>query len=410
MLSIKEAFDGLFEGIEIDKKLADKVYKWHIKYLNKNREQLEFFAGNLIGVQVVRFTVADIQSFYRDVLGLDMLNVESISRTITTIDQTRKVSSDPMNLCLMYLIHRFVTSTKLNEKDRKRAAYDTALVFFYRCLVIRQSEWFHFPADPKIAQAAYAKLSNKFLLKQLGSWKAVMDYRAKEFIREDTKDQDENNHLANLIVFENDERITYAISDGEGRIRSMYKNYYFEFNKAVVSKDSIVSSSATIVDIEGIEKLKDKTRSVEKAIGLMQNIVHDQKSFNKPELVKAIIDINSNTSGRMLSQVLDWVSLNYTDVAMHKKIDEFIRLTVTHSYHLVNEMGEGELTDLATVMVTLKNLYLSTRSSDPELLKVRKLGSEIVKRSAGKVNNSLEMATRSALILYITLRAFVAVK
>jgi hypothetical protein len=62
------------------------------------------------------------------------------------------------------------------------------------------------------------------------------------------------------------------------------------------------------------------------------------------------------------------------------------------------------------LMVTLKNLYLSTRSTDPELLKIRKLGQELVKASAGKVNSSLEMATRSSLILYITLRAFVLSK
>ena len=112
----------------------------------------------------------------------------------------------------------------------------------------------------------------------------------------------------------------------------------------------------------------------------------------------------------MLLQVLTWLSENYMTQQWHKKIDDFIKLTVVHSYHLVSDMGEAELGDLPSVLVTLKNLYLSTRSTDPELIKIRKLGEMLIKEAAGKVNPSLEMATRTSVILYITLRTFLTVK
>ena len=402
MLTIKQALDSVLGELVIDKKLLDRVYRYHIDYLNQTKDYLDFFGGNLLGVHVVRFTQKNIQNFFNEVLKTEYLEVVQVSRQITTINQDFKISSDPMNLVLMYLIHRVGSESKLGEKDRVRGMYDLALVFFYRCITIRQSEYFHFPADPKIAQAAYAALSNKFLIKQLGSWKAVMAYRAERLIEK------EGLHYKNLMVFEDDAAITYAISDSENRVRVLYKDYYREFNKAVVSKDMIGSSSATQIDMEGIEKLKERTHSVETAVAFLQTIAADGPSFVKPELVKIIMDINTNTSQRMLTAVLEWMSVNYTEVKHHKRIEEFMRLVVVHSYHLVEKMGLGETQDLGSILVTLKNLYLSTRSSDPELMRIRKLGQEIIKASAGKVNSSLEMATRTSVVLYITLRTFVS--
>lgn len=55
-----------------------------------------------------------------------------------------------------------------------------------------------------------------------------MEYRAKEFV-------DPNGlHLKTLTLFTDDADVTYAISDGENRIRDLYKNYYVVFNRAYV--------------------------------------------------------------------------------------------------------------------------------------------------------------------------------
>ena len=404
MRTIKEVLDNLTEHVKFDKALIGKLYSYHQRFLNQGDEYLKFFAGNLIGVHVVRFRVVDIQRFYHDVLGLDMLHVKKEIATITTIDHRYVITSDDMNLMLMYIIHRIASSTTLSESDRQRGVYDAALIFFYRCLVIRQSEYFHFPADEKTAQAAYSELSNKFLIKQLGSWAAVMDYRAKDLINPNGL------HMKNLTLFEDDDLITYAISDGENRVRELYKSYCAVFHKTHSSGSQIGKSSSTIVDVEGVEKIRDKICKAEQAIALLQNTVHDRQTFVRQDLIDIITDINSNTSRRMVTQVLEWMSENYMKPQWHKKIDEFIRLIVIHSYHLVSDMGEAEMNDLPTLLVTLKNLYLSTRSTDAELMKIRKIGSELIKPAAGKVNSSLEMATRTSIIIYITLRSLLVVR
>lgn len=404
MLSLKTAFDAICKDVVFDKAFIDRLYRYHTKFLNQSAEYLSFFASNLIGVHVVQFRVADIQRFYHDVLGLEMMEVRQAVAKVTTINHSYVITSDDMNLMLMYIIHRLSNNAKLSETDRNRGIYDAALIFFYRCLVIRQSDYFHFPADKRVAQAAYARLSNKFLIKQLGSWKEVMDYRAKDLINPNGL------HLKNLILFEDDTEICYAIGDGENRVRELYKGYCRVFHDVSTSGDRVNTISSTIVDMEGVEKIRERVLAVDTAVAQLQNVVHDSHSFIRDELVRVIIDINSNTSQRMLIQVLRWLSENYMGQQWHKKIDEFIRLIVIHSYHLVSDMGEAEMSDLPSVLITLKNLYLSTRSTDPELIKIRKLGEVLIREAAGKVNPSLEMATRTSVILYITLRTFLTVK
>lgn len=396
-ITIKACFDELCKDIDFNQKLIDKIYHFHISFLNQSKEYLDFFASNLIGVHNVRWRLKDTQAFY-DIFNLDSLHVNAEVKKITTIDHSYIIAAEHLNLFMMYLIHRFSSNPKLNDKQKQRGAYDVSLVFFYRCICIRQSEWFHFLANPKVAQAAYAELSGKFLIKELGSWKAVMEYRA--------RDLSTGIHQKNLMLFEDDTETLYAVSDSENRIRKMYKEYYAVLDTVSRTGSMIATDTATVVDMEGIEKLKEKVHHVDQAYHFIQQTLHDKHSFVKDELISIIVEINSNTSRKMLNETLLWMSENYLGIKYHKKIDEFVRLIIVHSYHLMAEAGLTDLSDLASLLITLKNLYLSTRSTDRELKHIRDLGQELIRASAGRINSSLEMATRTSIILYVILRTF----
>lgn len=402
MTTLKEVFDAHFAEVKFDKKLIDALYRFQVWFLNRDAEHLGFFGSNLIGVHAIRWRTSEDIKFFREVVDIDPGPLERDLAKVDTVVLDHAVASNTVNLTLMYVIHRVLTETSLSQKQRDRGSYDAALIFFYKCIALRQSEYFHFPADPRVAQAAYARLSNKPLIKRLGSWRAVMEYRAKALLDE------KGLHYKDLVTFDDGDRIAYAVTDSEGAIRSMYKIYCREFHLANGAGQSVQSSSATVIDGEGVEKLKDKTRSTERYIAYIRQAILDVHGFVNPELVEIISDINTNTSRRMLTATATWLSVNYSDAKWHKKIDDWIVLVIVHSFHLLNEMGEGNTKDYPTMLVTLKNLYLSTRSNDAELLKIRKLGDELIKAANGRVNNSLAMATRTAIILYVTLRAIVS--
>lgn len=401
MKNLYEAFQKNFAHVKFDSKLADRLYKFQIGYINQNSEHLQFFGGNLLGVHVVRFKDSDLRRFYEEALNVNLVELTEDIRSVETIDHSFKVGADIMNLTCMYLIHGFLRSNLINETKKKRATYDVAVIFCCRCLAALFSHYFKYPADPHVAQMTYANLSNKYLIKKLGSWHAVVDYRSEEMVGKDSI------HIKNLKNFSDDNTIVYAISDSQGRFRDMIKNYYAEFMLVRESGDRINTTGGTFFDADGEETLKDKTKSVESDVQYMLQILSDRNSFIKPDLVQVIVGINKNTSGKMVNTVLQLVhegSTNENAVLMQ----EFVQRVVVYSYHLLHQNNIGNMRDYPMVLTNLKNLYLSTRSTDPELVKIRDMGAKIVKLSSKiKFSESLMMATRTSLILYICLRALI---
>jgi hypothetical protein len=399
-ITLKQVLDEQFQHVKINDKLFKAIYQFQTGYISQNPEHMEFFGSNLLGVHVVRFKDRDLVRFFDQVLDLDYLEVQKALKTVTTINQTYKISSDPLNITLMYLIYRINTDDG-DEKKRARACYDTALIFFYRCVAALLSDYFHYPADPKIAMAAYRNLSNKHLIKKLGTWHRVMEYRAQELMKP------EGIHADRFKKFE-DEEIVYAINDAQGRIRDHIKNYYEEFARVHSDGQSIASTSATWLDADGEETIKEKTRSVENYVGYIRNVITDPNSFIKDELVGVIVKINQNTSFRMVRHTLAWLSENYSRSKHHKAIDEFISLTIIQSMYLIeNNIDPKHSRDYPHILTTLKNLYLSTRTSDVEVEKIRGLGYNLIKEANGKISESLILSTRTSLILYLTIRALV---
>jgi hypothetical protein len=343
-----------------------------------------------------------VARFYSDTIDVDYHRLTQHLRKVTTIDHSFKVSGDILNLTLMYVVHRCLSSPQLSEDQRSRAAYDAGLIFFYRCISAIQSYNFRYPADPKIAQMAYANLSNKFLIKKLGSWHKVMDYRSLDLINKSGL------HYKGLMSFKDDEATVYAINDSQGRVRDLYKNYYAEFARVHSEGSNIGVTSSTWVDAEGEETIKEKTKSAEAYVGYMRQAIVDKPTMVKDELISVIVQINSNTSFRMVKATLSWLCENYANSKHHKAIDEFVSSTVVQSLYLIDQHLEPRhKKDYAHILVMLKNLYLSTRTTDAEIDKIRINGYKLVRLANGRVSDSLTLSTRTSIILYLTLRALV---
>lgn len=398
MITLAEVFDIHFEGVKFDSKLASAIYKFQIGFINANRDHLQFFGGNLLGVHVIRFKDSDVLRFIEQIFNVDYVTLVQDIREVTTIDHEFKVSGDIFNLTTMYIIHRFLTANNIPKTLRETAAYNVALIFFYRCIAALMSYYFRYPADEKIAQKAYANLSNKFLIKKLGSWVKVMEYRAKDMI------DPEGLHRKTLEMFNDDSKVVYVLNDSQGRIRDLMKNYYAEFKK--VDDGGIGVTSSLIIDIDGEENFKEKTKSVDAYVTYARQLITDKQGFVRDDLISVVTKINTNTSLRMVRHTVNWLFENYTNPKEHRQIDEFITLVVVQAMYMVeNNIERTRRKDYAHVLNQLKNLFLSTRSTDPELEKIRTLGETIVVSANGKnISDGLKYATRTSIILYVALR------
>lgn len=395
---LKEILDELFAGVKLDDKLAKELYNFRVRYVTQNREHAEFFGGNLLGVNKVHFKDSDRDRFF-DIFNLSYFDVKEEVGQAVNIVHTYKVGGDTLNLVLMYLIHRFETHRTLSDRVRQGAKTDLALIFFYRCAAILISDYFHFQTDPKIAQRAYANLSKKFLIKELGSWNKVMDYRAKEFLGKDSP------HVDTIRMFHDGVKIQYSIADSQGRIKSMILGYYAELEYVRKQGDGIGVQKATMIGEEGVEELSAKTHTAESAIHVLRQSLPDPQSFILEEQLRIISKNNTNTSVRAVRSVLEWMSLGYSNPNTSKLVDDFVsKVAVQGAYYLANNIEPHKHRDLVYVLKTLKDLFLSTRSTDPDLMEIRKLGEKIVVSALGKLSTSLMMATRTAVIMYLCLR------
>lgn len=402
--TLKEAFTSLFSHVKFDKDLAKQIYLFRVAYMTANREHMEFFGGNLLGVNIVRFKDSDVNRFC-ELFELPYSEIVSEVRQVTTIDHAFKVGSDVFNLMIMYLIHRFLNSN-IAIQDKQKACHDLALVFFCRCAAALISANFKYPADPKVAQLAYANLSQKYLIKRLGSWNKVMEYRANALMN--TK---ESPHTKTLMHFEEDTKVQYAVTDSQGRIREMFKGYYSEFMLVHESGGSLASQSAKVLDAEGEEALRERTTGPETYVFYIRDIVSDLDTFVRDDLLQIVARNNSNTSLRAVRSVLEWLSSHAADPKNVKLVDDFLSRTLVQMAHFLQyNIEPSRHRDLNYVMTNLKNLFLSTRSVDPDLANIRDLGEKIIIQSEGKLSTSLMMATRTAVIMYICLRAMVGNK
>lgn len=402
--TIKQVFDKHFAKVKIDTSLAKKLYGFRVWFVNQNSNHLEFFGSNLLGVHVLQFRDSDYYRFFSDILEVDHDLLKDELHALEAIDPSYKVSSDIYNLTCFYLMHRFYVENQLTDKVRENATTDVALLFFYRCTQALMSAYFRYPADPKLAQAAFARLSHKFLIKKLGTWGKVMEFRAKELFEKTSI------HLPMMKTFSVDESIIYAINDSQGRIRSMMKSYSEVFYSAYEEDDRIGSSSSIVTDLEGEESVKQKTKSVESVVTYMRQILIDENAFINKACIDVIQSVNKNTSPRMIENTLRYICVSYKDNVKSKQMDEFVTATIVYSFYLIdNEIKPKSYRDLPVILSKLKNLYLSTRSEDEDLLKVCDEALAIVKDSVkGQTyHRSLLMATRTSVILYISLLALV---
>lgn len=400
-ITIKEFFDDVFRKVVFDANLCRELYKFQVGFVNKNSEHMEFFGGNLLGVQVVRFTERDMNRFFNDILSLDQYEIKEQLDELPGINPSWKVSSDAFNMTCVYMIHRFTVEKVLPKEIAERGARDVGLILNYRYMTSLMAGYFKYPADPKIAQAVYANLSNRYLIKRLGNWQEVFAYRTTEFL------DPTGLWSKTLTDFTPDKDVVDMVNDTQGRIRDMVKNITAEFMNAHAAGEKIHNSSNVGLDGDGEEVVKDRVHGPEMYQNYLLSVMADENSFIREELINLICKVMAGMQVRNFRNTLFWLSRNAHDTH-HATVEKFVRNVLIYSIDYLSRHGYllRDSKDLAGVVSKLKNLYLSSRSSDPELAEIRDEGFKMVQEACGKTSAQAAAAIRTGVILYICIRAF----
>lgn len=398
-LTVKGVFDATLPALKADRALLKKIKQFESNFITRNHDHLEFFSGHLLGVNSVKFLPSDQQRWFDEIVQTDRAPLERQLFDLPGVNEDWKVSSDTLNLSCAYLVHRFVQSPLLSPEERHEGMVYTLLILQYKFLTSRLSQHFRYLTDQETAEATYASLNDKFLIRQVNNWRELFLYWANEICSKESK------HYTTIVKFDNDKDIVYLLNDTQGRVRRMILNVYDVFLQVHRSGLKIHSESS-VVEFDGESALKDRTHGVINYTRYLMDAISDGATFIRPELVQVIEQLMHTAPPKLVQQTLLYLSQN-----VHLSHDNLIRETLsdimTHAFAYMNE-NSGFVrthTHLPDLLVRLKGVYTSSRSTDPLLMKIRSRTETLVEKATGNKVDTVLASVRTAVMLYVVARA-----
>lgn len=402
--AIKAVFESHCANLAIDKALAKRLHAFSINFINKNADHTEFFGGNLTGAHVVRFLDADKNRWFEDILdGADEEELRERIHVLPVVNGPNgvfQVSGDPMNLSCVWLLHKLHNAKGLTVSERYEAMMDVLFVLQVKFLTSRLFRHFRYPIDKPKAEATYAQLTNKFSIKNEGSWIKVIRSRSEDVL------SNSGIHFETITKMDNDVQIVRMLNDIQGRIRDMLKNIYAVFLK-VHQEGSKITSTSSVVEHDGVEVLKDKVRGLSNYSRYLKSVISDKNSFIRDELLRVVYKIVPSAPPKHVRATLEYMSANYLRTASDE-VDKLLDAVMVHSfgYLSTNRSAMSSGVDLAGLLSRLKGVYTSSRSTDPELMKLRKDTEAIVRRAVETKTDAVIASVRTAVLLYLVSRTY----
>lgn len=396
---VKDVFEDIATEVVFDKHFAEQLHRYKQNFINRNKEHAAFFGGNLLGVQIVRFLPADRNNWFDNILLADEEVLREKLHKLPGINPDWHVSSDTMNLSCIYVAHKLFHSA-LPAAVKRQAMFDTFLILQFKFITSIITNFFPYPADKQVAEATYAALNMKFILKEKSSWLGLLAHRCNELLTSS------NTHYSAFSTMDSDKRVVDMLNAIHGALKDYIKNIR-EVMERVRITGGKVSSVSSVMGVNGEEILKDRTRGPMIYTNYLKSILADKNSFIREELLLVITKIMPSCTYTHLRNALEHLSSNYFK-ADHKKIDEIANLTLSHAFAYLadNRTTLNSNIDLASMLVRLKGAYTSSRSTDPDLLRLRGLVEEVIRPAVHSKTEAVLASNRTGVLLYIVLRSY----
>lgn len=395
--SIKDVFDSDTKDLKIDPKFVKEAHMYERNFVNKNEDHVVFLGGALMGTPRFVFTSHDRNMFFDDVAKLDEVTLRDELIKLDTVEEDHNVASDALNLTIAYLLHRTLTSS-MSQKQKDEGMLALLRVMHYRWLSSLMHRYFPHEPNKKIMEATYYALNRKFSLKTSGSWSALIEQRSKDILASNSI------HLESLRKFTDDEKILYFITDSQGRIREVVKKMYRVFIEVHKNSAKVLVRN-DLVDLEGEMHVRDLVREDTAFKRYAHEIMTERDTFIKQELTSVILDAVHTAPERHFTPTLEYMVNNH-GLRGDKNVPKLIDEVMVHAFEYISE-NRADLrggTNLANLIKRLKDLYTSSRTTDPSILKMRDLSYKITKKAIKSNNDSLISSIRTAVMLYIVLR------
>ncbi len=394
---IKKIMQEEMQHIRIDNKLAKDIRYYLKGFINRNEEHVNFFGGNLTGVNKITFSSEDRNFWLVDLLNLDDKVVKNRVRQLDHIGDNWVRGTDAVNLGILYLIH-LLHHSKLDEKTKREAILNCLVVIQIKFLSSLLHGYFSYPCSEALALAVYEELSRKFYIKKYGTWLAILEARANDIY---TKGEI---HYKTIETFESDEDIQYFITDTQTRIKSMILNI-FEVTMRLKDKGVGMNKSNMLVVQFGKIEVRDIERHFDEYLTYLNNTMQEPRAFIKAELIEIITDSITTMPGKLLNDCL----LVMSTLAQNddRKLQEHTRETLIYLFDFLkkNKRDVEDLSNLGNLILQLKAVFTASKTNSSTVIKLRDYFDSLVKKNIKNKNPATISGIRTGIVLYLMIRA-----
>lgn len=393
---IRDVFAQHSKRINFDQSFAREVKSFYNGFINKNSEHSNFFGSGLLGVHRLRWSPQETGTWFSEIVKADPDELENSINELPSVDPTHNVASDPLNLSVVWLVHKTLNSKSLSKTQAKETAIHLVSILHFKYISSILARYFEYGSDPQIALRCFEAMNYKFDLRVYKTWGRLIQARATQIVSAS------GIHLKCFMKMDDDEDVQYIVTDIQTRIRVVIRKLtalYYE----VKAENSRVVSISNLIEVDGEMEVRDVKRSLTQYRRYLTEIISDQPTFIRSELITTVERMNPSMSVASFILTLEYISNQYNE-PKQKKLRDYVDYVLEFSFDLIKSKGINPK-NLIDVASGVKGVVNSSRNKEKSVAYLRKEGEKIVRDATGKKPQVPVFGERTGIILYILLRA-----
>ena len=386
-----------------------------VYFETKNEHPLALNSA-LLGVYPIYFLDLEKNMLF-DILEVNEEDMKEAIRQTPFINPEFKVRSDAYNNLVIWTAHKILISETLTNDEKEKGLFNIFKMLIYKFFTSTVNHSYKHGANKAIMEATISSLSNKYYIVQYGTWKKLIEARSKDIY------DPSSIHYKYLLNYDNDEKVLYILSDTQSRIRTQIRliseAYYAKYEEG----DKIDTYSSIGVDKEGNKTIVTNTNTYDLMIaGLLAQIqsparfidnelihilcIKDKSSFVKEDAFRRVLTTFTQLASLQSANnelELEGTTEDGRDIYLGCNI--LIREFIQKTYRYCTLSGIN-MSDANAIIKKTKDIYTSSRISDPDILKIKNSFAAFVIGCGESRRPATNATITSLMILYILIRTF----
>jgi hypothetical protein len=373
----------------------------------------------LLGVYKIVFTDKDRAAIF-DTFDMKESDIKNAIKKEVLLENGRplipedwNVQGDPCNLLCVWIMYLTFNSKELSKQQQYKMLFNIGKLLIYKFFTSLLFRRFYHGVNEEVMKATIDSLDNKSDIIRYGTWKKLIEAQVEKLISPDSI------HSKSLRTFKNDEEVLYVLTNSQTSIRNKINHLYSDFKNIKESGD-IIGSYGTVGELEGVKVVIDKVSKYDAMINSMLNEVININAFINDKYVRLISSLFKNISNDLLVHTLNKFSSMASIQNKSGDRDKIITKngeTIYVGYRvLVSNIIQKsyrycfkkniKFTSHVHILNQIKNIYSSSRISDPDLSAVKESVSYFIDNQRISTRQATNSSLKLAFIMYIITKTF----